>query len=275
MSDAVGAGGDATGVAVPPGALCGLHPSSRARYVCERCGTYACSDCVRFGERGEVWCASCEARAPSTIPWEQRGTIGWPRAIARTWTETVLSPVTFFSREPREAAVWPTVLYGMLFSLAVAVADLLVALLGHGAPGGGPFVTNPALRPVAWLLSGGFGVVMAALTPAIYLVQIYLMSGLWWVALRIVRAANEPFDRVVRVQSYANAVAILGVVRLLGPIVGVFMELLLMLWTVALQIIGHWRAQKTDLWRVLAAFGLLAVFVFAFACLCFSFTLFA
>jgi hypothetical protein len=54
---------------VPSGARCGTHPERAASYTCERCGNFLCFECTRLTETGEVFCKTCETKAPSTIPW--------------------------------------------------------------------------------------------------------------------------------------------------------------------------------------------------------------
>jgi len=43
------------------GAFCVVHPSVRAAITCQRCGSFACSDCLQFHENTE-YCASCYER---------------------------------------------------------------------------------------------------------------------------------------------------------------------------------------------------------------------
>ena len=93
---------------VPSGARCATHPDRAASYTCQRCGNFLCFECTRLtAESGDVFCPTCEAKAPSTIPWERRKELGVPRAFWETLKETLTSPATFFARTPKEPSARP------------------------------------------------------------------------------------------------------------------------------------------------------------------------
>jgi hypothetical protein len=41
--------------AAPVGALCSKHPQSSAQFICDNCGSFACSACVPIGVGGTYW----------------------------------------------------------------------------------------------------------------------------------------------------------------------------------------------------------------------------
>jgi hypothetical protein len=43
------------------GAFCVVHPTERAAITCQRCGSFACSECLQLHENTE-YCASCYER---------------------------------------------------------------------------------------------------------------------------------------------------------------------------------------------------------------------
>lgn len=252
---------------VPPGARCAVHPEREAIYVCGRCGNFICSQCTQLGQLGDIWCAACEEHAPSGIPWEERKTLGVPRAFWETLKETLVAPTTFFARRPREPATLPALLYGFSFTFIVGIATALYDILvDSGAQA--ELAANPIFHDYAWIASPAFQLGTVVVSPITYLISVYASSGMWWLSLKVVGAANKPFNRIVRALAYSNGVSIFGAI----PVIGLFIAII---WSAVLQVIAMWRTQDTDLWRAIVAFVVLVMFFVVIACVACAVPMFA
>ena len=82
--------------------VCAYHPSRRASLTCERCGSYACSDCAVDAPWGASVCAPCKARGGLCYPllWE-RGNPFSPLCFARSAKAIVLDAPSVFAHLPR------------------------------------------------------------------------------------------------------------------------------------------------------------------------------
>ena len=243
-----------------------MHPEAEARYTCERCGNFICSPCTRFGEGGETFCTSCEAKAPSSIPWERRKELGIPRAFFETLKESLSSPATFFAREPREASIWPTLAYGYVFSFVSSAINSAYQLTLGRDEVAEELARTPELAELSFLASPAFALAGFVLSPLFHLLNIYFWSGLWWLSLKAVGAANKPFHRIVRALSYVNAVTVLGVLQIFGDLIGALGTLVMLFWLSALCVVAMWKVQDTDLWRPVVALVLMAVILFSACC---------
>ena len=81
--------------------VCAYHPSRRASLTCERCGSYACSDCAVDAPWGASVCAPCKARGGLCYPllWE-RGNPFSPLCFARSAKAIVLDAPSVFAHLP-------------------------------------------------------------------------------------------------------------------------------------------------------------------------------
>lgn len=82
--------------------VCANHPSRRASLTCERCGSYACSDCAVDAPWGASVCAPCKARGGLCYPllWE-RGNPWNPLCFAKSAKAIVLDAPSVFAHLPR------------------------------------------------------------------------------------------------------------------------------------------------------------------------------
>jgi hypothetical protein len=86
--------------------VCANHPSRRASLTCERCGSYACSDCAVDAPWGASVCVPCKARGGLCYPllWE-RGNPFSPLCFARSAKAIVLDAPSLFANLPRGSLV--------------------------------------------------------------------------------------------------------------------------------------------------------------------------
>ena len=77
--------------------VCANHPSRRASLTCERCGSYACSDCAIDAPWGVSVCAPCKARGALCYPlqWE-RGNPWSPRCFVQSARAILSEAPTLF-----------------------------------------------------------------------------------------------------------------------------------------------------------------------------------
>lgn len=261
---------------LPSGARCATHPYVAAAYLCARCGTFLCTECAVVAEDAESYCTACEASLPGAIPWERRRRIGRLRAVGGTALAVVLAPAAFFRHEPRERSIWPTVMFGYLFTLVVDVMDLGRALVIWQTDPGyrDAFVagfrqsagTLPAVQEhaeVAWWLSE-FGAPLGS--PLWYGGWLVVTSSAWWVGLRIV-GGPVPFREIVRGLSYTNVIAGFGLLTMwiAGPAV-LFTSIVFALWSAILQIFAMSRLVRHELGRAVGAFLVMLLLLVSGGC---------
>jgi len=244
--------------APPAGARCAIHPDRPANGVCTRCGAFACIPCSIVLASGQTVCAACEEKTPSALPWEQRGTIGYPAAIGRTIAGVLLRPYAFFAERPRERALWPTVLLGLGFHLVGQLGQTLtnLAFLEQTRA---ELAEDPLGRAMPWLASPEFMLGELAVSPLAFLAATFLGAALWSLGLKIVGGLRRPYHVVVRALCYAQAVSLL--VPLVAPIghlgpVGAGFVMAFGIWATVIQIVAVSRMQGIEVGR-----GVLAFFV--------------
>jgi hypothetical protein len=81
--------------------VCANHPARRASLTCERCGSYACSDCAQDAPWGTSVCSPCKARGGLRYPliWEQGNPLS-PLCFARSARAILLDAPTLFGNLP-------------------------------------------------------------------------------------------------------------------------------------------------------------------------------
>ncbi len=103
-----------------PGAsepVCAVHPHLLSLHACERCGAFACPQCLRSGDRGEALCATCHERTPvGQVPWDRREELGTLRAFWDTCLEIILRPTPTFERMRPGGTVGSSLGFAMLCS---------------------------------------------------------------------------------------------------------------------------------------------------------------
>jgi hypothetical protein len=125
--------------------VCANHPARRASLVCERCGSYACSDCAMDAPWGTSVCAPCKERGGLRYPlvWE-RGSLLNPLRFLRSAKAILLDAPTLFANLPEGG-----VARALAFSAWVAVCLALSRLLADALQMRFDWHDGPTLRTLA------------------------------------------------------------------------------------------------------------------------------
>jgi hypothetical protein len=188
------------------------------------------------------------------FPWDQRRRIGFAAAFVETTRQVLTRPAAFFRRMPVTGGLGSPLLYAVVagwIGLAAAAfyQAIWVSIVG---PASLPFGLDRAelaelLRffeswagLVAQLVFGGISVV----------ITVFVAAGILHLMLLLLGGARGGFEATFRVVSFAQATGLLLVIPLfLIPFCG----LLVVVWCLALYVIGLSEAHRTDLGRALAA----------------------
>ncbi|HEX7480175.1 MAG TPA: hypothetical protein VF331_20415 [Polyangiales bacterium] len=105
--------------------VCATHPARRASLTCERCGSYACSDCAVDAPWGASMCVTCQARGGLRFPlaWES-GSLCNPMRFARSAKAVLLDAPTVFAHLPEGGVVRPLVFTGWV-ALCLTLSSLV------------------------------------------------------------------------------------------------------------------------------------------------------
>ncbi|MET0406530.1 MAG: YIP1 family protein, partial [Cystobacter sp.] len=109
--------------------VCAVHPTLRSLGTCERCGAFACAQCLRPGPQGKTVCANCQPREPDQLlPWDRREELGLVPALWKTLLEVLLRPGTF-SQTRAEGRTSESLLFVLLCSIPACFVTGVTYLL--------------------------------------------------------------------------------------------------------------------------------------------------
>jgi hypothetical protein len=192
--------------------------------------------------------AASPATEPGTEPaWEERDRLGFFTALSRTVNSVLMRPAETFAAMKRVGGLADPLLYFVLLSSAMFTVSALYQLAA------GSF--NPASLPSNFphASKGAFSVALIGsilLSPALYVVSAFISSGITHLCLRLLGAANRPFETTFRVICYAQAsAAVFNLLPVCGGLIGVF-------WGAYCIIIGLREAQQTTGWKATLAITL-------------------
>ncbi|QSQ16441.1 RDD family protein [Myxococcus landrumensis] len=109
-------------------ARCPLHPSASAVATCERCGSFACYQCVRRGPDLLSYCQTCLGMSPAHLVPASRG----DRLLANLLDAFVIAGPLFFAgvtqgfasaKKTGFSPIW--ISFALLITLAVLIAQLV------------------------------------------------------------------------------------------------------------------------------------------------------
>ncbi len=105
--------------------VCATHPVRRASLTCERCGSYACSECAVDAPWGASMCVACQERGGLRFPlaWES-GSLWNPLRFVRTAKAVLLDALTLFAHLPEGGVARPLVFTGWV-ALCLTLSSLL------------------------------------------------------------------------------------------------------------------------------------------------------
>lgn len=194
---------------------CAFHPQRVSLAICDRCGSFACAECLRLNSRKEVVCQRCHALEQDTpLPWDEREELGTFTAWWKTVLSVMLHPDTFPTIRPTGSA-GGSLLFALLCSLPTSFM-MGLAYLGF-------FTLMPSMIP-AEARSGGnipgwAGPLMFAFTvflgPLFSLASTVILAGLDHLVLKL-GGVTRDFQVTLRAHSLSQAPWVLGAVPCIG-----------------------------------------------------------
>jgi len=193
---------------LPAGALCAVHAEQDAIFICTRCGSYGCADCVFSDVAGREMCLACSTGGlAEVLPWERRRDIGWWKAFWRTTRLVLSEPTATFRTPSAEAGIGGPLLYGVL-AYTVGQLIVLVLLVLFMVVMGVALGAATGEAGIAALFAG-YGICIVPLTlvqvPVYALIGIIMGGGLSHFTLYLMKKATVPFEQTLRAVSFANA----------------------------------------------------------------------
>ena len=160
------------------------------------------------------------AGASGGVPWERRREVGFLTSFVETTQQVLFSPGRFFSGMPIGGGLGSPLLYALLvgyLSLVVAAVYALVLLLVTG-PGHLPKLGPEFERVLAF--GRGYGALVGRLVigPVAIAVQLFVLAGIFHLALLLVGGARRGFEATLRVMAYAGAAGLWAVVPVCGGV---------------------------------------------------------
>ena len=229
----------------PSNARCATHPDRPAVDICSRCGSFACRECLVVGADGQGVCSTCQARQGETEPmaWERRSELGFFKAYWQTCKGVMFAPNTGFARMAPGTGNWWDPLS---FAIVSYVFGYLPTMLLYALAIAGGFLAAITQKSGAGDLSGGaavgvvIGIVVACVIgiPIGAIMNVFMMSGIEHVALRLVGVETRPFEATARAYCYALAPFFWGVV----PFCGLYA---FPIWSLVCRIFGYKAVHKT------------------------------
>lgn len=205
-------------------------------------------------------------------PWERRGEIGFFAGLFGTLKDAMLSPTEFFGRAKTSEPVWDAIAFSWLITVLYALMALPLNLAGAGKqylkwyqqlleqmPNLPPAYREAIRRAQEEAAHQGVG--KALLNTVLAIIVTAAVILLWAVITHLFAmmfgAAKNGIGATIRATTYAWAPMILGAI----PCINV----LAMIYTVVLTIIGLSKLQETDGGRATAA---VLVPALVFCCCC-------
>lgn len=158
--------------------------------------------------------------ASGDVAWERRREVGFLTALVETTQKILVSPVRFFSEMPVSGGLGSPLLYALLVgyaSLVVAsVYDFVFQMVAGSRhfPGLGPEFE----RVLAFGRGHGAIVVRLIIGPVVIVVQVFLLAGVFHLALLLVGGGRRGFEATLRVMAYAGAAGLWAVVPVCGGV---------------------------------------------------------
>jgi len=231
--------------------VCAVHPELRSLHACGRCGSFACAQCLRQGDRREVLCVTCHARTPvGQVAWDRREELGIPMAFWDTCLDVLFRPAATLERLSPTGTVGSSLGFAALCSF---LGIFTTALLYMGI-----MVLTPTLAPdmeankgspmlVRALGAGMFGA-WIVLAPLLGMVTTLLSSSVDHLLLRMVGTERE-FSVTLRGNALSQAPYLLGLIPFCSLYVAPF-------WSIGLRVMAY-RSLHGTTWGV-AALGAFA-----------------
>ena len=231
--------------------VCAVHPHLLSLRACERCGSFACPQCLRQSDRGEALCASCHERTPSgQVAWDQRAELGTLKAFWNTCLDVMFRPTPTFERMQPMGSVGSSLGFAALCSFVGIFTTMLVYMAFMAVfPMPDETMKSDNISPVAFrgMMVGIFAVWMV-LAPVMGLLTTLFTSALDHLLLRMVGTA-QPYAVTLRGNAFSQAPFLLGLIPFCSLYVAPF-------WSIGLRVVAYRSLHGTSWGK--AALGALA-----------------
>jgi hypothetical protein len=235
-----------------------VHREVDATFVCTRCGTFGCADCLFSAVKDREVCDACAAQGlGEPIPWERRKELGTWAAFWKTVRLASRSPTAFYRTPTTQKSVMPAVLHGVAsftvgMLLSYLVAGLLL-MLGGGAAS--LMVPESEGGDALGAALGMYGCFFAGMSPmALLFGPANALMGLVFAAaaahgvLAVFKKTRAGFEDTLRAVCYANSPHVWSWVPVLG--------ILAWPWMVGLEVIALRETHRCGSdWAAFAAIG--------------------
>lgn len=194
--------------------------------------------------------------------WEERESRGFFAALSQTIGDVLLRPTqTFASMKQTGGLANPLLYFVLLGSAMFAVSAFYQIAMTTMYPAlfvpkisMYPSLFAPKISHASSFLTGSsicvalIGSVL--LSPALYVVNAFIGSGITHLCLKLLGGAHRPFETTFRVICYAHAsAAVFTIIPICGSLIGI-------IWGAYAVIIGLKEAQRTEGWRATLAYTL-------------------
>ncbi|MFL5354817.1 YIP1 family protein [Archangium sp.] len=241
---------------------CAVHPTLRSLAICDRCGAFACSRCLREGPRGEVLCEACHSREPALpVPWDLREELGTLQAFWQTAVEVMIRPDHFSGARP-DGSPGGSLFFALLCALPASVVmgltylgifSLVPLMVGQPAAGS----DTPSVESLFKWAGVGMFLASAVLGPLFSVATTVVMAGLDHLVLRLAGVTGG-YAVTLRGNAFAQAPWLLGAI----PFFGVYVA---PVWAVVARVFTYRGLHRTT-WGVALAGALVGPLLTC--CLC-------
>ena len=226
---------------------CAFHPHRVSLAICDRCGSFACAECLRLNSRREVVCQRCHALdQDAPLPWDRREELGTFTAWWKTVVHVMLHPDTFPTLRPQGSA-GGSLLFTLLCSLPTS---FMMGLLYLGLFAFLPSRLAEELREdtvQGWMGPFMFAFCMIA-GPLFSLASTVIFAGLDHLVLML-GGVSRGFQVTFRAHALSQAPWVLGLV----PCVGIYVA---PVWALVARAFAYHGLHRTT-WGVALAGSLL------------------
>ena len=205
--------------------VCSIHPARRASLTCERCGSYACSDCAIDAPWGTSVCAPCKERGALCYPlaWDS-GNPWSPRCFVESVRPILFEAPTLFRNLPDGSGV-----RALAFCAWIVVLLALSTLLGDFLHMRFDWTDPRTLRALSLYGLSQF------LRQAVQTYTLVLMLAAAFHALSRVLGGDAPWRVALRVAAFGSAFLMLNAVATLTARLMPMLELAALVFAAMLQ----------------------------------------
>ncbi|MBQ9536687.1 MAG: hypothetical protein IJU79_02740 [Desulfovibrionaceae bacterium] len=169
------------------------------------------------------------SRRRSSNPWDRApGRIGWFSSFYQTCLRVMFVPQRFFGALSTKVPFYPALIFFLIICVIEFVTtycwvQVLLSMLGS---------QDPQIKDMLNLLAPQGNVLLRLLLQTAFgAVNLYIVSGLFYVVLRFIAPDTAEFTLIYQVIAYSAAPTLLCIVPIAGSLAG-------MLWTLACMAIG-------------------------------------